>query len=40
VVTFAILMIVKVVLGLRTSQDGEMAGLDLTDHAVPAYNDV
>jgi len=38
-VTFVILMVIKVVLGLRTSQDGELAGLDVTDHALPAYSD-
>ncbi len=37
--TFVILMVIKVVLGLRTSQDGELAGLDVTDHALPAYSD-
>ena len=39
VATFVILMIIKVVMGLRTSQDGEIVGLDLTDHALPAYSD-
>ena len=40
VATFAILMVIKVVVGLRTSEEGERLGLDLTDHSLPAYNEV
>jgi ammonium transporter, Amt family len=39
VVTFAILMVIKVIMGLRTSDEGERLGLDVTDHALPAYNE-
>ena len=40
VATFVILMIVKLVVGLRTSEEGERMGLDLTDHSIQAYNEV
>lgn len=39
VVTFVILKLVQVVVGLRTSDEGERLGLDVTDHAVPAYTE-
>jgi Amt family ammonium transporter len=37
VMTFLILKIIDVVIGLRTTEDGEKIGLDLSDHAETAY---
>jgi Amt family ammonium transporter len=39
VVTAVILLVIKVLLGLRTTEEGERLGLDITDHALPAYNE-
>ncbi len=36
VATFVILKLVQLIIGLRTSDEGERMGLDVTDHAVPA----
>ena len=40
VATLVILLLIKVIVGLRTSEEGERLGLDLTDHSLPAYNEV
>ena len=37
VMTFIILKVIDFAIGLRTSEDGEKIGLDLTDHAETAY---
>jgi Amt family ammonium transporter len=37
VLTFVILKIIDLVVGLRTTEDGEKMGLDLSDHAETAY---
>ena len=37
VVTLAILKLLDVVVGLRVTRQEEMIGLDLTQHAEPAY---
>ena len=37
VMTFIILKVIDLAIGLRTSEDGEKIGLDLTDHAETAY---
>lgn len=39
VLTTVILLVIKVLFGLRTSEEGERLGLDITDHAIPAYNE-
>ena len=40
VATLVILLLIKLTVGLRTSEEGERLGLDLTDHSLPAYNEV
>ena len=37
VVTAVLLWIIDMVIGLRTTEDGEKMGLDLSDHAETAY---
>jgi len=37
ILTFAILKIIDLLIGLRTTEDGEKMGLDLSDHAETAY---
>jgi Amt family ammonium transporter len=36
--TLAILLVVKVLVGLRPSEEKEREGLDITDHGERAYN--
>ena len=37
VMSFILLKIIDLVIGLRTTEDGEKMGLDLSDHAETAY---
>ena len=37
VISFVLLKVIDLTIGLRTSEDGEKMGLDLTDHAETAY---
>jgi ammonium transporter, Amt family len=39
VATLVILYVIKFTIGVRTSEEGERMGLDVTDHAIPAYSE-
>ena len=39
VFSFVLMLILKVTMGIRVSEEEEVAGLDVAEHGVPAYND-
>ena len=39
VFSFVVFLVIKMVMGIRVTEEEEYAGLDVAEHGVPAYND-